>query len=161
MTTINVLDNYLQSDNISLCCVATTKCCLNREYNKFPPVKCRRRRQQREKIRKGCDRRQRNMVNNVTQIRIILSLVCLFSGLGLSYNDDKPVYKWSPLYFRNLKKDFMKFSCAAGNTECGFTRLPYGMIMRLPCCDGLVCKRLGKQHVCLKPWSWDKTNEVY
>ncbi|XP_076358875.1 uncharacterized protein LOC143251463 isoform X2 [Tachypleus tridentatus] len=101
------------------------------------------------------------MAGFMIQVSVFLSLLCLIVSPVLTYNDDKPIYKWSPLYFRNLKKNLWNFSCATENTECGLERFSYGLIIRLRCCGALECHRVGVRHICLKPWSWKQTNDVY
>ncbi|XP_076365896.1 uncharacterized protein LOC143254636 isoform X2 [Tachypleus tridentatus] len=77
-----------------------------------------------------------------------------------SYNDDLPIYKWSPLVFRGFKKNSYKF-CATKYTDCGQKRTRFGYLIRQPCCKGLVCEKVGRQQLCITRWRWENTNEVY
>ncbi|XP_076330212.1 uncharacterized protein LOC143235852 [Tachypleus tridentatus] len=76
----------------------------------------------------------------------------------ISYNDDRPIYKWSPLVFRGFKKNSYKF-CAPEYTDCRVNG--YGFLIRRPCCKGLFCEQLGTRRLCMKRWRWRNTNDVY
>ncbi|XP_023239355.1 uncharacterized protein LOC111637977 isoform X1 [Centruroides sculpturatus] len=98
-----------------------------------------------------------------TKMKMIALYVTLFIFVSIeAYNEEKPIYKWSPIVFRNLKKDDYQYRCAPEKALCMFSWSKYGMYMKQPCCHGLVCERIGIYNMCLRPvWEQNEVNSLY